>query len=374
MNELIAAMSSLPNLHPALVHFPIALLPTALLFDLAAFVLRDHRGWLDRAASALHMLAATAAGAAYWAGRHAADSLVGLSPRTQVLIGDHRDAALLTLWCVGLLAVVRVGLGLRPKFAQCAWLRVVCLLWALLSVWLVTVAADRGGALVFRHGVAVAVSGGEAEGASEVESGDTASQVNGTAGTPESRLRRFEDGTTIWQPWSGDGEAIGTILQPAAGSSTVAVQWEESVEASSAGLSLRVDGSTILVLPGDYGGVQVEAELESVGFDGVVGVAHHVRGVGDTGLFTISIPSGDVALITREAGREDVMARGSVSGDMSTLRLAVFAAGRHFRGMQSGEVVVHGHRSALTEGAAGLYLAGRGVVRILSLKAVPLVE
>ena len=36
MNELLASTTSLPNLHPAIVHFPIALAAVALVVDLAA--------------------------------------------------------------------------------------------------------------------------------------------------------------------------------------------------------------------------------------------------------------------------------------------------------------------------------------------------
>ena len=47
MNEILASYTSLPNLHPALVHFPIALLPTAVLFDLLAVSIQKQKVWLD---------------------------------------------------------------------------------------------------------------------------------------------------------------------------------------------------------------------------------------------------------------------------------------------------------------------------------------
>ncbi|HUG44872.1 MAG TPA: DUF2231 domain-containing protein [Acidobacteriota bacterium] len=43
-------MEHLPNLHPLVVNFPLALLPLALAFDLFSLLLRRHL-WLDRAAA-----------------------------------------------------------------------------------------------------------------------------------------------------------------------------------------------------------------------------------------------------------------------------------------------------------------------------------
>ena len=55
--------TALPNLHPAVVHFPIALVAVALLFDAVLFA---RRRWvsLDASGAFLSVLAASGAGAA----------------------------------------------------------------------------------------------------------------------------------------------------------------------------------------------------------------------------------------------------------------------------------------------------------------------
>jgi len=375
MGEILTSYTSLPNLHPVLVHFPIALLPVAILFDLLGLVIQTQRVWLDRAATGLYALAGLGAAAAFWAGNRAADSLVGLSPQKQILVGEHHDAALLAFWVVGVSAIVRVGMGIGIKPGKNQLLRAILLLVAVAGSALVFEAADHGGGLVFQHGIAVM----PAEGHTETPAVATASDL--TVPAPEdadrgieSRLKRLDDGTSVWTPKAGDDRALGLILSAAPGSSLEAVQWQEPVEPGQSGLALRVQGSSLLLLPGEYGDVQVEADLQVDQFEGAVGLAHHVRSANEAGLFMISTPSGESRLIALAGGEEEVMAQGEATLDSGALSISAFAAGRHFRGMQDGNVVVHGHRAALESGSCGIFLDGEGVVRILSIKLIPIVE
>ena len=375
MGELLASYTSLPNLHPVLVHFPVALLPVAILFDLLGLVMRTQRVWLDRAATGLYALAGLGAAAAFWAGNRAADSLVGLSPQKQILVGEHHDAALLAFWVVGLSAIVRVGMGVGNKPAKTQLLRTILLLVSVAGSALVFEAADHGGGLVFQHGIAVmSVEGHTQTAAVAIASDLTVPPPEDADSSIESRLKRLEDGTTVWTPKAGDDQALGLVLSAAPGFSLETVQWQEPVESGQSGLALRVQGSSLLLLPGEYGDVQVEADLEVDKFEGTVGLAHHVRSANEAGLFLISTPSGESRLIALADGKEEVMAEGETTLGSGPLHLSAFAAGRHFRGMQDGEVVVHGHRAALESGSCGIFLDGEGVVRILSIKLIPIVE
>ena len=154
--ETILNSSALPNLHPAVVHFPIALLPVAILFDLVALWRRHPL--LDRVAAALYALAALSAWAAVWAGEEASESLSGLPEALRSAVEEHSDWAHWFLYAAAVVALVRLGLAwLDRRSGRIGWLpaRLVAVLAAVGVCLLMVEAADRGGALVYRSGVSV---------------------------------------------------------------------------------------------------------------------------------------------------------------------------------------------------------------------------
>ena len=63
-----------PSLHVVAVHFPIAFISLAPLFDLGCLVFRD-RVWLDRTATVLYVMGTIGGCAAYLSGERAARAL-----------------------------------------------------------------------------------------------------------------------------------------------------------------------------------------------------------------------------------------------------------------------------------------------------------
>ncbi len=372
MSEFVTSFTSLPNLHPALVHFPIALLPMAVLFDLVSRW--RWRDWLARAATVLYAAAALGAGAAFWTGEQAADSLPVLAPAMQRLVNEHSDSGLYTLWLVGLVVAARIALEFWDRDGARTAARWAVLLAAAVGVGLVFRTADLGGGLVYQHGIAVARAGDYRTGVSgeraEAPSLPDEPAATAEAGPAANRLATAPDGALEWRPLAGDGDALGSILKPAPGSDLSTISWLEP-ETDAPGLRLAVQGEALLVLPGTFGDVQVEAELGLEEFEGAVGVAHHVRGADRAGIFTLEVPANEHVLASVEGGRVRELDReaGEVSSDR--VRLTVSAIGRHLKGRLGDRTVVHGHESALPDGACGLFLRGNGTVRIHSMKVTP---
>jgi len=143
-----------PNIHPLLVHFPIALLFTAAGLDVVGWVLRRNRS-LRRAATLLYVVGTAASVAAYVTGRAASQTL-WFPGMAQAVVREHWDWAFRTVWFFSMATVVRLVL-LRPSRREPSPVIIAALALAgLVGIGLLLETGDRGGRLVYQHGVGTA--------------------------------------------------------------------------------------------------------------------------------------------------------------------------------------------------------------------------
>ena len=147
-------MVDLPaTLHPLLVHFPIGLIVTAAVIDVAALG-TGPRSALRHAATGLYLAGAAALVAAYFTGRSDA-ALLRIPGPAHAVVDEHWTWALRTTVYLCLFALVRLGLVLAGRLSRrIRWLPVVAA--GLAGVVLLFQTAERGGRLVYEHGVGVA--------------------------------------------------------------------------------------------------------------------------------------------------------------------------------------------------------------------------
>lgn len=223
--------------------------------------------------------------------------------------------------------------------------------------------ADRGGALVYRYALAVARPEEEPP-----PPPDTPEREVPLAELPQSRLRTADDGSMSWNPLPHDVAALDSVLVPVTGAPRTAVR---TLPERSHGLALEVSGRSLLVLPGVFENLQVEAELGLAGFHGRVGVAHHVHTLDSASTFEITT-DGEAVLAFWEGDSRNVLDSSSWEAPEDTITLAVSASGRHFKGMVDGAVVSHGHAAPARAGAAGLLLDGDGIVYVYAMRVTRL--
>jgi uncharacterized membrane protein len=143
-----------PNVHPLLVHFPIALLYAATAVDVGGWIYRGNRP-LRQSATLLYVLGTAGAIAAYLTGRAASHS-TWFPGMAQAVLRQHWDWAWRTVWFFGLVTVVRL-VFLRPSRRDPSPAMIAAFaLVGLIGIGLLLQTGDRGGRLVYQHGVGIA--------------------------------------------------------------------------------------------------------------------------------------------------------------------------------------------------------------------------
>lgn len=145
-------MSLLPDpLHPAIVHFPIALSLVALFFELIARHPRARP--MGSAAGVLLVLAALGSVAAVITGNAAHDDAV-VPPAVAPLLAQHEEVGEIAMWLLLAVAAVRIVLAWRGWLR--GWLGWAFLLALAFVTGLVGYNGYLGGRMVFDHGLGTA--------------------------------------------------------------------------------------------------------------------------------------------------------------------------------------------------------------------------
>jgi uncharacterized membrane protein len=140
-----------PNIHPMIVHFPIAWWIAAVIVDLIAVTL-PKAAWANTTASTLYPAGAIAATATYLTGRRAAMAV--LTPgMAYPIVMEHWNWALATTSYFAAIALVRLALTRRRAVPASA--RASAAAAGFVGLWLLVNTADRGARLVYEHGVGV---------------------------------------------------------------------------------------------------------------------------------------------------------------------------------------------------------------------------
>jgi uncharacterized membrane protein len=357
-----------PNIHPMFVHFPIALLFTAVAVDFLALVIRRW-DWLRPAAVTVYVFGGVSTVATYFTGKWAADSIM-LPAEAQTVLTEHADLAWWTMWGFGLYALVRLGAVLYEKTRESVWVHGALFVLALAGLWLPYQTGDHGSMMVYKYGAGVQAA--EVENPtehdhSEDHGGGAAS--DSTAGSSGGGPQVSENGAWQWQP----GEQAADVL------STDAFNWltgepsalEPEMQSGSEGsgpalaLTARQGRPAMFTAGGALRNIQVDARLDLSGFDGTAMIVHHVRDAQNYDFVALD-PSGSGGGTMRlgrvRGGERSVSAEDTydAQGESGWLPVRVVSSSSHYRGYVGGQMAAHGHADAPEPGRVGLRLEGSG--------------
>jgi uncharacterized membrane protein len=362
-----------PNLHPLVVHFPIALLVAAALVDVVSLGTRRRYPAVRHAAVGLYVLAAVGALGTYLSGRSGID-VVDIPLAAVTAANDHADWALWLVWTAGIYAALRLGVAFWKRSGDLA-VHVPLLLLGLVPLFLVQQTAERGGKLVYLYGVGVRAVTAEnptrhdqaahGMGADDHMSGDSA--MAGMDHGASAAAGGDVGATWAWTP-GDDPLPAGTRFVEGDRAALAATR-------ASGALVVRPRRPVLFVAGEPVGDVQVEATLDLSQFTGTVMLVHHVRSRQDYDFFAVDTPASGPPTLRQgrvEGGRTTVFADKTMplaEPLAEPVHLTAVAAGGHFRGLVAGELATHGHGDAAEPGAVGLRIAGSGPVGIQRLAA-----
>lgn len=317
----------IPNIHPIVVHFPIALLITAVAANVVMVILKREP---SPTVSWLYVLGTLGLVAAYFSGRAAVDSVLLPAP-AQSIQTDHADWALKTLIAFAIVAIARLVLLRLGKLSATA-VGALSAAGGIVGLVLITLTGDLGGRMVFQHGVGVA------------------------APAPMESTR--EELTAVER--EAPAAILGYNLRSVSGdlSSTV-------LPADSTTLSLYLDHEDLSFVTSEtYGAVQVEMDLNVDRFKGKSSVLYGFVSKDQTDF--IEFGQGTVEQGRRASGSSETFAE-KVMTPTGWFTLTAVSDGSHFRGYVNGQLVVHGHGDPSSDGSVGLDFDGTGLVQIRRL-------
>ena len=292
-----------PSVHPLIIHFPIALLLLALVFDVLFLIFRKHR-WLNNSANALYILGGLGAVAAFFSGRQAAD-LAEIPAFVHTALSEHADLGLYTAWFFGIYGVFRL-LGWWQQWYENVIVLVVSTVIGLGGAVLLFETAEHGAALVYRYGIGVK--------AAETARREAAEKADVEEALSEGGIVPAENGGWKWQPQHGADLVLKQQFNWVLGDAESLQPQATHDETAGEVLELKLRNNRVLFTAGaPLDGVQLDVKVNLDNFKGSFMLVHHVQD-------------------------------------------------GHFRGYLNEKLVTHGHAKDLPPGATGLLIDGSGTV------------
>lgn len=141
--------SFLADIHPKVVHFPIALLTTYSLLEIVGIVFKEE--FISKSALLILCLGVVTAFFAVLTGNQAASDFGFWNEKSNSLLNEHQTYATYLLWFSAIICGLRIFVVLKKKFTGI--IKYIFILFALIIIFLVYETGMRGGDLVKKFGI-----------------------------------------------------------------------------------------------------------------------------------------------------------------------------------------------------------------------------
>ncbi|MCC5905738.1 MAG: hypothetical protein JJU13_06015 [Balneolaceae bacterium] len=338
----------IPNIHPFIVHFPIALLVLAVLFDAARLFFRQ-QDWLEKATLALYATGSLGLIASFWSGRQAVDT-VSVTGNAVPVVTSHEDWALYTL--IYFLVFTGIRFVTWWKQLEKGFVLPVLIVFAIGGTGMLWHTGELGAKLVYKHGVAV----GEIDRLQQqIETLERDLSAFRDEAGPEIR----DDGSWIWRIGPGADDILSEAF-------TIEGSSDFTADAGSTDgthhLNVQAGDEASYILFGEFmSSVDGRIELNTEEFEGEIALIHHYQ---DPSTYQyLRLNGSELSQGQLIDGSDKLLGSGQID-NTGWYTLRVTASSGHFYGYRNGQTIVHTHADDLEPGKTGFLVRGEGTVRI----------
>lgn len=361
MIELIPEWTS--NIHPLIVHFPIAILLLAVLMDVIdSTSLLPENWWNKNITTILYGVGSLSAIGAYYTGTIAADT-VFLPAQAQTTLNNHADWALWTVWFFSIYTIVRIVLHWFDK-VDIQVIHIGLILLVLPGVFFLYETGDHGSKMVYGYGVGTGNLLAEGEQSLSMKTDSIKSETDFIV---------RENGGWTWQ--IGE-QSLGTLSSRFDWLIGSRLDVNPEIVRSDDNMYLQLilkdptSSPILFVEKSSLKNVQVDYWIDMSQFEGQVMLVNHLADTSDYDFVTLnsdnSIVQGRVV-----DGERETFGKGTYSAS-GLMFVRTVVNGTHFRVYIDEKMAVHGHGDAPSEGRVGLRMEGSGSILINKIIATDL--
>ncbi|MGK7369534.1 MAG: DUF2231 domain-containing protein [Candidatus Halalkalibacterium sp. M3_1C_030] len=348
-----------PNIHPMVIHFPIALLVVAAGMNLLTFFIPE-KWWDEWKNTILYGLGAITAIIVYFTGQSAADT-VFLPTEAQSVLNHHADWALWTVWYFGLYALGRIALHWYERMSRFS-LRILAFALALPGLFFLYETGDHGAQLVFGYGA----------GTGQLLQQDKTTSVATDSLTAETGTTFTIQENGNWS-WDMGPNAVSSLLENFHWLEGSIQDLQPTVVKSSNNYLLQLSGDSLSNLftgHNSFQNVQVDYYLDLSDFEGEIELVNHVRDADNYDFVTLR-SNGTITQGRLVGGNRKIFGEESYA-TTGMLFVRTVVNDTHFRAYINKEMAVHGHGDAPEAGSVGLKINGSGTLLLRKMSLTQL--